>query len=213
MTNALTAARYPWVHPMALVSSLGGIIIFASVTITAELTTPGYDIVRQTISELAAGDAPTRIPVTIAFVLTGVCHMLTAIFTPAVGIPGRVALFTAGVCSQLVAAFPLPTVLGTSVEHRFSAMLFFVIMAIWPLLGMRAGREFPWLLRPWGAIASTAFIAAFCFIFLGVWASPNQMAVGLWERVANDIEGMWPAIVVLTLWFAQRKRKAPAQKR
>lgn len=202
----MTTIRYPWVHPMALVSSLGAIIIFSSATITAELITPGYDTVRQTISELAAGDAPTRNFVTIAFVLTGVCHMLTAFFTPALGIAGRVALFTAGVCSQLVAAFPLPTVAGTSVEHRVSAMLFFVIMATWPLLSMRADRELPFLLRPWGAIASTTFIAVFCFIFLGVWSSPNQVAVGLWERVANDIEGIWPAVVVLTLWFAQRMK-------
>ena len=207
-TKTSSRDRYPWVHPMALVSSLSAILIFGVSTVTAELITPGYDVVRQTISELAAGDAPTRILVTIAFVLTGVCHMLTAIFTPALGIPGRVALFTAGVCSQLVAAFPLPTVAGTSVEHRFSAMLFFVIMATWPLLSMRTSREFPWIIRPWGSIASTAFIATFCFIFLGVWASADQSAVGIWERVANDIEGIWPAIVVITLWVGQRKRSA-----
>jgi hypothetical membrane protein len=205
-TKTADAVRYPWVHPLALFSSLGAIVIFGTATVTAELITPGYDVVRQTISELAAGDAPTRVLVTIAFVLTGVCHMLTAVFTPALGIPGRVALFAAGVCSQLVAAFPLPTVASTSDEHRFSAMLFFVIMAIWPVLSMRAGREFPFLLRPWGAIASTVFIGIFCFIFLGVWASPDQSAVGLWERVANDLEGIWPAVVVLTLWFAQKKR-------
>lgn len=204
MTTSTT--KYPWVHPMALVSSLGGILIFGSVTVTAELITPGYDVVRQTISELAAGDAPTRVMVTIAFVLTGVCHMLTAVFTPALAVPGRVALFAAGVFSQFVAAFPLPTVASTSTEHRVSAMCFFVIMAIWPALGMRADRALPWLLRPWGAIASTLFIAVFCFIFLGVWASPTQPAVGLWERVANDLEGVWPAVVVLTLWFAQRRR-------
>ncbi|NBR77123.1 MAG: DUF998 domain-containing protein [Actinobacteria bacterium] len=83
-TSALSKQRYPWVTPVALASSLSAIVIFGGSTFVAELMTPGFDPVRQTISELAAGDAPTRIFVTIAFVLTGACHMLTASFTPGV---------------------------------------------------------------------------------------------------------------------------------
>ena len=202
--------NYPWVHPIALASSLSAIIIFGGATFLAEVITPGFDPVRQTISELAAGDAPTRIFVTIAFVLTGACHMLTASFTPGIGAPGRVALFAAGISTELVAAFPLPTMASTSTVHRFAAMLGFVLLAIWPALGMRVDKQLPFLLRPWGAIASTVFIATFCFIFLGIWANPTPSAVGVWERLAADIEGVWPAVVVLTLWFAQRKLRRSA---
>ncbi|NDD75768.1 MAG: DUF998 domain-containing protein [Gammaproteobacteria bacterium] len=207
-TSALSKQRYPWVTPVALASSLSAIVIFGGSTFVAELMTPGFDPVRQTISELAAGDAPTRIFVTIAFVLTGACHMLTASFTPGIGVPGRVVLFAAGICTELVAAFPLPTVASTSTAHRFAAMLGFVLLAIWPALGMRVDKSLPFLFRPWGAIASTLFIAVFCFTFLGVWASASQPAVGVWERLAADIEGVWPAVVVLILWFAQRRRRA-----
>ena len=199
--------RYPWVHPIALASSISAIIIFGGSTFIAEVITPGFDPVRQTISELAAGDAPTRVFVTIAFVLTGACHMLTASFTPGIGAPGRVALFAAGISTELVAAFPLPTMASTSTAHRFAAMLGFVLLAVWPALGMRVDRDLPFLLRPWGAIASTVFIATFCFIFLGIWANPSATAVGVWERLAADIEGVWPAVVVVTLWFAQRARR------
>jgi hypothetical membrane protein len=202
--------RYPWVHPIALASSISAIIIFGGSTLIAEVITPGFDPVRQTISELAAGDAPTRVFVTIAFVLTGACHMLTASFTPGIGAPGRVALFAAGISTELVAAFPLPTMASTSTAHRFAAMLGFVLLAVWPALGMRVDRDLPFLLRPWGAIASTVFIATFCFIFLGIWANPSAIAVGVWERLAADIEGVWPAVVVLTLWFAQRARRKRA---
>ncbi|MBX9472886.1 DUF998 domain-containing protein [Microcella sp.] len=81
----------------ALVSSALAPVFFIGGTIVAELLSPGFDPVLQTISELAAVDAPTQLFMTFMFVLTGVCHLVTAIYAPGLWLPGRTALGLAGV--------------------------------------------------------------------------------------------------------------------
>jgi hypothetical protein len=68
------------VRGLAVVSSLLAPVFFIGGTIAAELSWPQFDPVAQTISELAARDAPTQIFMTVMFVLTGVCHFVTALY-------------------------------------------------------------------------------------------------------------------------------------
>lgn len=198
-------------HRAAIISSLAAPIIFIGATIVAEALWPDFDPIKQTISELAAGDAPTRVLMTIAFVLTGLCHITTGSFARGIGIPGRVAIVAAGFTTLGVAIFPLPTVAGTSLEHRLAAMAGFIILAIWPVLGMRLPRSFPWIIRPAGAILSTVFIGVFCLWFLAVWSQPALGCVGLIERVAADLQSLWPAVVVLALVLRQRRARRARQ--
>lgn len=121
----------------AIVSAYLAPVLFIGGTIAAGLAWPAYNPVVQTISELAAGDAPTREFMTIVFMLTALCHLVTGVFTPGIGRPGRIALVCAGAATFAVAIFPLPSVAGTSIEHRTSAIIGFVILALWPVLGMR----------------------------------------------------------------------------
>jgi hypothetical membrane protein len=193
------------VHRPALVSSALAPIFFIGGTLVSEALWPEFDPVRQTISELAAGDAPTRVFMTVMFALTGVSHLITAIYAVGIGRVGRLALGLAGVATLGVAAFPLPTMATSSEEHRLAAILGFVLLAIWPALGMRFSREFPWLIRPVGAFIGTAVMATICFWFLAVWPSPETGYVGLVERAAANLESLWPAVVVAALFLRQRR--------
>jgi hypothetical protein len=135
-----------------------------------------------------------------------VCHIITALFAPGIGIPGRVALGLAGCATFAVGLFPLPSIEGTSMPHRMAAIIGFILLAIWPVLGMRVRRDFPWVIRPWAAVGGTLVMGALCFWFLGVWSNPSLGYVGLVERLAANLEVTWPALVVIGLYVAQRRR-------
>ncbi len=191
----------------ALVSAALAPVFFIGGTVAAGAAWPSYDPLTQTISELAAGDAPTRVFMTVMFMLTAVCHGITGTFAIGIGWPGRIALMAAAVSTFLVAIFPLPTVAGTSVEHRWSAIAGFILLAIWPLIGMRRSSRYPWIIRPPGAILGTALMATFCFWFLAVWSNPALGYIGFIERVAANLESVWPLLVVLALWLYERPRR------
>ena len=188
----------------ALVSSLLAPVFFIGGTIVAELSWPGFDPVAMTISELAAGDAPTRVFMTLMFVLTGACHLVTAAFARGLAWPGRAALALAGVALFAVAAFPLPAVGESSPEHRYSAMAGFVLLALWPVLSMRLSRRYPWLVRPVGATLSTLAVGAACVAFAWIEASPDPALIGLAERIAAYLESLWPAVVDHPFWQEMR---------
>jgi hypothetical membrane protein len=191
----------------AIVSSYLTPVLFIGGTIVAGLATPGYDPVRQTISELAAGDAPARVFTTIIFVATGLSHLVTVAFARGIGIPGRVAYLVGALASIGVAAFPLPSVAGHSSTHNTFAILGFVLLAAWPVLGMRLRPEFPWLVRPLGSTVGTLILTTFCLLFLVFWLTHSSPFIGLLERIAADAESIWPAFVVTALF--RRGRKAP----
>jgi len=186
----------------AIVSSYLAPVLLIGGTFLAGAVSPGYDPVRQTISELAAGDAPTRVLMTVFFVLTGLCHLVTATFARGIGIAGRAAILVGGLATIGVAAFALPTAAGSSAAHTAFAMIGFIVLAAWPLLGMRFRSDFPWLVRPLGAIVGTAILTALCVWFLIIWSSHSSPVVGLVERVAADAEALWPTVVVTALFRA-----------
>ena len=100
----------------ALVSSTAAPIGLIGGWAVAAYMWPEYDPIRQTISELAALDAPTATFMNAMFVLAGVCHIVSAVFLYAVGIPGRVVLAVGGLASIALYFFPLPSVATTSLE-------------------------------------------------------------------------------------------------
>ena len=122
----------------ALASSVLAPVFFIGGTLVAQALWPEFDPVRQTISELAAGDAPTRVFMTIMLALTGLCHLVTSVYAVSVVRAGRIALGLAGLATIAVAAFPLPSVVGSSTAHTLSAMAGFVLLAIWPALVVAA---------------------------------------------------------------------------
>lgn len=203
---ALAPARTRAVHPLAVVSASLAPVFFIGGTIVAELAWPGFDPIDQTISELAAGDAPTRVFMTAMFVLTGLCHLVTAALVPAIGMLGRLSLGLAGVALWAVAAFPLPTVETSSAAHYYSAMIGFIALAAWPFLGMRRGPDAPWLLRPLGATLGTLLLGGLCIGFAQLEAMDGPF-IGLSERVAANTESVWPLLVVLALLLRGRRAR------
>ncbi len=191
----------------ALISAALAPVFFIGGTIIAGAMWPEYNPVTQTISELAAGDAPTRVFMTVMFMLTAVSHGVTGFFATGVGLPGRVALVAASVATFTVALFPLPTVAGSSVAHTSSAIAGFMLLAIWPVLGMRPSKSFPWIIRPWGAILGTSVMTTACFWFLAVWANPALGYIGVIERVAANLESLWPLATVVGLWLHERRSR------
>jgi len=200
MPTPISLVRRP-----ALISAALAPIFFIGGTLVAEALWPEFDPVRQTISELAAGDAPTRVFMTLMFALTGLCHVVTSVYAVGIGRAGRIALGLAGLATIAVAAFPLPTVAGSSTAHTLSAMAGFVLLAIWPALGMRRSSHYPWLIRPFGAVAGTLVMGGVCLWFLSVWTSSDPALLGLSERAAANLESLWPALVVAALAVRQRR--------
>jgi len=195
----------------ALVSAALAPVFFIGGTIIAGALWPEYDPVTQTISELAAGDAPTRVFMSVMFMLTAACHGVTGVFATGVGLPGRLALIAASVATFAVALFPLPTIAGSSVAHSSSAIAGFMMLAIWPVLGMRRTKSYPWIIRPWGAIVGASVMTTFCFWFLAVWANPSLGYIGVIERVAANLESLWPLVVAVGLWLQQRAAPSAVQ--
>ena len=164
----------------------------------------GYDPVRQTISELASPESPTHILQSAFFILGGTLTIIGAVYARTLAMPGRVALFISGLCTYGLTIFPTPLI-GSSAAHRFFAIGSFVLSAGWPLLAMRFRRDAHWIIRPIAAVGQTLLQAALAIVFLIVWADPQATNVGVWERVVTTAQSLQVTVVVLVLYFSQRR--------
>ena len=169
--------------------------------------TPGYDPMRQTISELASTEAPTHILQSSFFVLGGTLTILGAIYARTLSMPGRIALFVSGLCTYGLTIFPTPLV-GKSAMHLLFAITSFVLSAGWPLAAMRFRKDAPAIIRPTAAILQTAYQALVAIIFLIVWSDPQATNIGFWERVVTTSQSLQVTVVVLVIYAWQRKASA-----
>lgn len=196
-----------WIRLPAVIAGIVAPILSIGGQLLAMATWSEYNPFVQTISEMAAGDAPTQIFMETIFCLTGVATLVFAMYTPGIAKLGRAIIFISGFSFFAVAYFPLETMAGaSSLGHKLSAMVGFILLAAWPLVGWRRGANVPWVLRPIPSIAATVVMATFCFWFLAVWSNPTLGYVGTMERAAAWLEGIWPLIVAIVLWRAQRHR-------
>ncbi len=165
-----------------------------------------FDSLTQTISALAALDATDRWVMTSALAGVGVAHIVTATALRRAALPGRLVLAGGGFATLLVAALPLPTVIGDggSGPHAIVAGISFGALAVWPALAMRGGRRadggkrsIPWGLRRKVALAATAALLAAVGWFVTD-LGQDMSQVGLSERVAAGAQALWPLLVVLS---------------
>ena len=192
------------IEKVAVVAAiLGPIQSVLGWTISGALT-PGYDIVSQTISELASVDAPTHILQSSFFILGGTLTILAAIFARTLAMPGRIALFVSGLCTYGLTIFPTP-LHGKSAMHLLFAITSFVLSAGWPLAAMRFRKDAPSIIRPTAAILQTAFQATIAIIFLVVWSDPAATTIGVWERIVTTGQALQVSVVVLVIYWQQRK--------
>jgi hypothetical membrane protein len=166
---------------------------------------PGYDPIRQTISDLAADDSPVRYIQTSFFLLGASLTVIGAIFARSFALPGRIALLLAGLATYALAIFTTPSQTGHSDAHRLSATISFVLMSAWPLLSMRFDKRYSWVIRPLGAIAATLILTIISLWFLSVWLDPSATLVGLAERVIVTAQVLWLSFTIWACWLHQRK--------
>jgi hypothetical protein len=178
--------------------------VIASTVHTA--TWPGYDGVRQTISELASPESPALGIMSAFFVLGAVLSLVVGIYARALSLPGRIAIFIGGLCMVGITVFPTPLI-GYSVAHRVFAIISFVLFSAWPLLSMRLGPKAPLLLRPISSVASTLIFTAVSLWFLFTWTDPSAPLTGVLERLLSFIQTAWLSVVVLSAWAHQRRSR------
>ena len=180
------------------IQSIGGWLIAGALW-------PGYDPIRQTISDLAAFESPVAPIMSSFFVLGGTLTIIAGIFVKPFAMPGRIALVMSGIATYGLTIFPTPLI-GYSVPHRIFAITSFVLCAGWPLLAMRFRKDAPWILRPPVAITATVAQTVLAVWFLLTWTEPDQTTVGVWERVVVTQQSLYISIVVLILYFHHRTR-------
>jgi hypothetical membrane protein len=161
---------------------------------------PGYDPVRQTISDLAANESPVNWIMSSFFVLGGILTLITSIYARTLAMPGRVALFLSAICTFGLTIFPTPLI-GYSLMHRIFAISSFVLSAGWPILAMRTSKDAPWIIRPIASIVGTALQTAPALWFLSSWTDPAATNVGVWERVVAVSQALYVSVVVIVCYM------------
>lgn len=170
---------------------------------------PGYDAVRQTISDLAADESPVKWIMSSFFVLGGTLTLIASIYSRTLAMPGRVALFISAICTYGLTIFPTPLI-GFSTMHRIFAITSFVLSAGWPLFAMRFRKDAPWLIRPFASITATALQAALALWFLSTWTDPNATDVGVWERIVAVSQSLYVSVVIIVIYLGQKRSKPKA---
>jgi hypothetical membrane protein len=185
--------RVPWwglaaavVTPVALV---GGWWSAGSVT-------RGYDPVRSSLSDLAAGDAPNRWLMTAALVLTGLGYLVTAVGLRPADVAGRTLLGVGGVGVLLMAWIPNVTVGRNAVGHMIVTYLAFIALTVWPAVIARNRPGAPRVLRR--RFGQVAAITLGVLMLLTVAEIVTAGAtLGLRERVFTTAQALVPLSVVL----------------
>jgi hypothetical membrane protein len=167
--------------------------------------TPGYDPIRQTISDLAAGDAPTHWLMTAALVVTGLAYIVTAIgLRPADG-AGRALLVVGGIGVLLTAWIPNNTEGRNEVGHMIVAYLSFLALTVWPAVIARNRPDAPLVLRPrFGQVVAIGLGVLVLFTFAEIVTGGSTL--GLRERVLAGAQSLVPLVVVLG---CRRRGSAP----
>lgn len=165
----------------------------------------GYDPIRKTISDLAANDSPVQAIQTSFFVLGGVLSLIAAVYARSFALPGRVIIFLGGLATFGFAYFTTPSQDGHSDMHRIFAIASFVLFSAWPLFSMRISSEYPWVLRPTGAILATIGFAISSLWFLSTWTNPDANNVGLAERLIATGQVTYLSVVIWICWIHGKK--------
>jgi len=185
------------VAPIALI---GGWLYAGSIV-------PGYDPVRQTISDLAARDEPHRGVMTLALVLTGVAHIVTAVGLRPADVAGRGLLALGGVATLIVAWIPNSLTGHNVLGHMFATYLAFAALSVWPAVIAPNRTDSPVVLRlRFGQVAALVLLVLVAVVIADI--VTGSATLGLWERVLTGTQALTPLVVVLGTVVGARGRRA-----
>lgn len=177
-----------------LTSGCAPVLFTAGWVFAAHLAGPTYDPIKQTISVLTSYGEAGKV-ITVALVVLGVCHLLTAWGLRAGTVLGRMTLAGGGVAALAVAMIPAPAS-GGSLRHGTAAAIGFVLLSLWPILCSANGDNAPWALRRKPSIAAMLVI-----LLGGTWFLLESLGggdLGIAERFVTDVQSLWPFVVVLS---------------
>lgn len=177
--------------------SVGGWLIAGSLW-------PGYDPVKQTISDLAAPESPVFVIQTSFFLFAALLELLVAWFAKEFRMPARVVIALGAIATVGVAIYPSPLE-GSTPEHRFFAIASFIFFSAWPLFAIDSKSPNP-ALRPKAVLLATALLTSISVWFLWIWADKESPITGIAERVLTTSQALYLAIVLFIGYFAWRKR-------
>ena len=173
------------------------LVLIGGWTYAETLQPAGFDGVQMGVSSLAALDSPSHLPMTIALVLLGLCHIVTALGLRSADVAGRWVLAFGGAAMILVAARPDRTMETSYLGHVLPSELALGALALWPAVSARQGPAVPW---PLGRRLSVA-VSAVLFVLLVSAALGLVLGTGdfgLRERVLYAAQASWPLVVAAT---------------
>jgi hypothetical membrane protein len=158
--------------------------------------TPGYDPVRQSVSDLAAADAPARWLMTAALVATGLAYVVTAVgLRPADG-AGRALLGVGGAGVLLMAWIPNATPGRNAVGHMIATYLTYIALTAWPAVIARNRPDAPLVLRRrFGQVVAIGLGVLLLLTVAEIVVGGSTL--GLRERVLTTAQALVPLVVVL----------------
>lgn len=190
------------------------VLLVAGATVAGARQPPGYDPVRDTISELAGEGATDPWLMAGCLALLGCCYLGTALVLHAAGLPSRFLLAVGGMATIALIAFPRPRV-GGSPAHGTVATIAVLALSLWPagsalrlpravrrdVAASPAGTP-PWAFRRPVALAVTALLLVLFGWFVVEVTGGSR--TGLAERVAALAVALWPLAAVLSARRAHR---------
>ncbi|MGV1008684.1 MAG: DUF998 domain-containing protein [Dermatophilaceae bacterium] len=180
----------------AVVSSLLAPVSLVVGWLYAVSLVPEFDLVRQPVSDLTASEAPNRWVMTAVLVLVGGCHVVTALGLRPADPTGRWLLGVGGAALVVLALVPNHSVGHYYLVHTYWTMLSFALLACWPALSARFGRDVAWPLRMPVALTSSLITVALLLATVhGIITEADTL--GLREGALLGWTTVWPLVVVL----------------
>lgn len=188
-------------HPRVAAASAGlaPVLLIGGWLLAQHAQPTGFDPTVGSLSALAARDTPHRWIMTVAFLLTGLCHLVTAYAVPRLPSAARLVLGLGGLGTVAVAAVPLPAHDAPSVAHVAVATVAFVALAAWPALSSSPGRPWPQQ-QAMGVSVSVLLGLGLLLVALAQWGPLAD--AGTWERLVAAAQSLWPAVVAGAAWSA-----------
>ncbi|MET0458597.1 MAG: DUF998 domain-containing protein [Ilumatobacteraceae bacterium] len=178
---------------LAATGGLAGPLLFAGSWILGSAITPGYSVVDDPISRLAAVGADTRTLMTAGFIGFGLGLPLYAVaLRRTVGGPAWMAAAATGLATLAVAALPLDHSTPVDGWHGVAAGFGYVTLAATPLLAVRPlwRRGHRRLARLGGAAAAVSGAALL---------ASTRLPTGAFQRLGLSTADLWVATSALAV--------------
>jgi len=144
---------------------------------------------------------------TLALVLTGVAHIVTAVGLRPADVAGRGLLALGGVATLIVAWIPNSLTGHNVLGHMIATYLAFAALSVWPAVIAPNRTDSPVVLRlRFGQVAALVLLVLVAVVIADI--VTGSATLGLRERVLTGTQALTPLVVVLGTVVGARGRRA-----